>query len=1152
MSSRKRSRDALQVDDDVDIESASSSLRQSTQKRSRTVLAAERGGSTVSDDDDDEDIPDTLSRLGSMLPETRVYSDDDETMEVDELRSTQFVERQMRTIRENVEMENGIIEEVFCRNFMCHSKLRIKLGPLINFIIGHNGSGKSAVMTALTMCLGAKASSTNRGSSLKSMIKEGQDTATLAVKIKNQGDGAYKPDLYGRSIIVERHFTRAGTSGFKIKNAHEGIVSTKKRDLDDIVDYFGLQLDNPINVLNQDMARQFLSNSTASDKYKFFIRGTQLETLDADYNLLEESVNELETRLVDREEDIRGLQAEAKVAEDRKKRLEASDSIRLEVQKTMRMHAWAQVEEQERLLEKCTEQVTIAETHLERVQHEAESAAGEFEAREHAHEQATNLAIELQNELEPATIELNGVQDEFTQGRNRLMEMQSNVRNSKQDYKNEQTKRVKLEADIRAERELLADADGHEHTQRLERLDQLKSDLEIAHQDRTAHEGTLPVLEEARLTAAKALEGAGTPIEEHKGIVERAEAALHNLQRVQSQRFNGYRRNTDRVVQLIDCETGWKSKPVGPFGNYLKLKKPEWMGLIEKTLGGSLEQFAVTCREDQQRLMELMKRAGYTPASVVIGDATPLDTTGKEPEGNVDTILRVVNIDNDLVRNQLIINQAIEQIVLIQDRQQGYRYYAAESRPLNVKAVIVMADDRKGGGVRYDWSRFGGQRSSSIQTWQGASRMQTSREEQIALAMDRVAVAKRDLDRSVQEFRRVRQQHETSKQAVEMGKRVRTAKIRAVQQLTDDIDVLKAEIDNNRPKDGRLQELERQLEAAKDAEEVQKNIVQDLVEQKVNLDETQRDLKARLDEITERVRGHEQRVEDATNQSRQLAEKRMAALKKKNEAFAAINDRKSEIQTRINERDAQQKILDEDFVSNAEKVCPRIPVDAGMTPTKLDEKLERFQKDLEHAQEAAGGTLEELTMAWRESRAAMNQAYKEYTNLKDLGIQLKASLGERRHRWKEFRKWISCRARSSFTYLLSERNFRGNIIMDHKDKMLDLSVEPDLTRQSAAGREARTLSGGEKSFSTICLLLSIWEAMGSPIRCLDEFDVFMDSANRSMSMSMMIKAARRAVGRQFILITPQSMQDVELGDDVRIHRMSDPERGQQALPFTQA
>jgi structural maintenance of chromosomes protein 6 len=121
--------------------------------------------------------------------------------------------------------------------------------------------------------------------------------------------------------------------------------------------------------------------------------------------------------------------------------------------------------------------------------------------------------------------------------------------------------------------------------------------------------------------------------------------------------------------------------------------------------------------------------------------------------------------------------------------------------------------------------------------------------------------------------------------------------------------------------------------------------------------------------------------------------------------------------------------------------------------------------------------------------------------------------------------------------------------MNHSRKELDIKVEPDLSKTSDAGRATKTLSGGEKSFSTICLLLSIWEAMGSPIRCLDEFDVFMDNVNRATSMGMMIQAARRSVGRQFILITPQSMNSVALGDDVKVHRMSDPERGQTALEF---
>ena len=106
--------------------------------------------------------------------------------------------------------------------------------------------------------------------------------------------------------------------------------------------------------------------------------------------------------------------------------------------------------------------------------------------------------------------------------------------------------------------------------------------------------------------------------------------------------------------------------------------------------------------------------------------------------------------------------------------------------------------------------------------------------------------------------------------------------------------------------------------------------------------------------------------------------------------------------------------------------------------------------------------------------------------------------------YRRFQQHISCRSRVNFHYFLSNRGFRGNLEIDHVSKLLDVHVEPDLHTRSNKGRAAKTLSGGEKSFSSICLLLALWEAMGAPLRCLDEYDVFMDDVNRDTSTKMIV------------------------------------------------
>ena len=77
--------------------------------------------------------------------------------------------------------EAGIIQEVYVENFMCHRKLSVKLCRNVNFIHGQNGSGKSAILAAIQVCLGAGARRTHRARNLKDLVRKEAGKSALVL-----------------------------------------------------------------------------------------------------------------------------------------------------------------------------------------------------------------------------------------------------------------------------------------------------------------------------------------------------------------------------------------------------------------------------------------------------------------------------------------------------------------------------------------------------------------------------------------------------------------------------------------------------------------------------------------------------------------------------------------------------------------------------------------------------------------------------------------------------------------------------------------------------------------------------------------------------------------------------------------------------------
>ena len=150
----------------------------------------------------------------------------------------------------NKPAEAGIIHSVHVENFMCHRKLTVQLCRNVNFIHGQNGSGKSAILAAIQVCLGANAKRTHRARNLKDLVRKesgvGCTGAKLRVTLLNRGSDGYQPEVYGDYITVERSISLGGGyNGFKLLDASGKERSRNKKDLFAMLDQLNIQVDNP-------------------------------------------------------------------------------------------------------------------------------------------------------------------------------------------------------------------------------------------------------------------------------------------------------------------------------------------------------------------------------------------------------------------------------------------------------------------------------------------------------------------------------------------------------------------------------------------------------------------------------------------------------------------------------------------------------------------------------------------------------------------------------------------------------------------------------------------------------------------------------------------------------------------------------------------
>nr|WJN25121.1 DNA repair protein [Pseudozyma flocculosa] len=1155
-------RDSLMDDEDDAIDSVSpkrmrtnrqvplSNYDETPDQSQHNARGASRSQQTAQTHEDDGIVtPDEAEREpenDEQAQDDEEESDEDEEDEIDSDEDRLAAQYRLADADQST-AQSGIVEKIELRNFMCHANFSIEFGPKLNFVMGRNGSGKSTILTALMIALGGKTSSTNRGSSLKDLVKKGEHSATITVTVRNQGSDAFKPEAYGSFIIIERRILAEGGGAWKMKSANGKVVATTKAELESFCDFANIQPDNPIHILTQDTARQFLGSSDPAEVYKFFLEGTQLSQLVREYDLIETHVRSMKSALALKSGALEQLEALAQQSLQQYQKVRETRGYQDKIDALDREFVWVQVQDAEAQLQQGVEKTERIRSKLvkceQSLQHtlerlkECEERIVELETENNNFEGVLSPIQEQRGELTRKSKDLAQQIKAFNLQERELNDKIIDINRSIERYEDQ----------IREETAKLA----HDGKSRRHQLEEERQTVQRQRQE--LQDETLDKEEQQRELESKIAQAS-----------QREEDAVHQLQRLKDQySTNGSRlaqlRESSRnrltafggpkvpaLLQAINSESGWRSKPIGPLGTHLKLKDMRWQRVLESVIGNNLNAFFVSNHNDRVRLKRIMDRIGvHSP--IVIGAETLFDYSSGEPNHEITTILRVLDCDNEIVLRQLILAVHIERAALVERRADGDRLM--RTQPANVQACFSADMFSISGGQA-------GSLSSALQDHRGAPRLSQN-------VGDVIRGLEEEQQRLDQEIAECNQRLRELKQERASFERVRDTCKRDLNDLRRRKDILRQQ---HSRLDEQLQEAApgniSALEDAKREVEAEKEVIlqqfQDIQAQKTEIVATRAPLQEEIQALEERLRQFDDKMDGQHELLRKAVADRVEQVSNRDH----WQRKRASIEADVTASEAEEARLEEDHQSveqAALQYCDR--VETTRTMAQIEQEKKELQRLKKKAATEAGISLEQAAEELQKRQKALTDAKEEVQNMNEAERRLRSSLAVRYAKWNFFRRSIALRAKSNFARNLGTRGYEGTLKFNHKSEKLSLAVDTQAhdqsnrlgagatqTQRAAQQPSNKGMSGGERSFATACLLLSLWQAMSSPIRCLDEFDIFMDQVNRRVALQMIMNEAKATPHVQYIMITPQDMPDMKGEmDGVRMLVVNPPERNEGAL-----
>lgn len=573
-----------------------------------------------------------------------------------------------------------------------------------------------------------------------------------------------------------------------------------------------------------------------------------------------------------------------------------------------------------------------------------------------------------------------------------------------------------------------------------------------------------------------------------------AKRMLDDAMKIKTSQLAFFGTNFDFFLSEIK-RTKFKNQVIGPIASEITLKDPKWYKPVSIILGKILSSFVVYDQADRNLLQQIIKRNNIKGVSILI--PTTRDNLIKY-EQNKDhlSVIDVIKC-RDTILNILIMLAQIERIILIESRDVAVKVIT--KRPTNVDCAYILNGDviRMIGGSITDFS----------------ARNEKFYFESSGARIDEHNARINNLSNLISKIKK----HDS----YNIKKKVSNLEVI--------LNRLELELKENEIKYKAMLETQQLNEDDMDEEKLNSNVDQrnelmNLInefDKKISIEKEKLNFVIKTGNKTEKLQSNIEKISNKLlfiSNDRQKQEEIFTL--KKNELAAKCAKIESECDEILkngpkNDNPRESSVIeDEILITKAQINVAR----QGLSREELEAQLQKLE----------------------EEKKQNHDLMKKYDYKSKI---FNKACSKRVIKREEIMKNESKRAALDFKNYTKERDYIGELIFDHNNDKLSIVMRDIKTTKKSYSNKIRvgdknTLSGGERTFAGICLLMSLWPSVNCPVKILDEFDVYMDNLNRVAAINALIQYFKKN-GGQAILISPLGMIEM---DGVHIQVLDKPVR----------